>query len=351
MADFNISNVADLLLLTDARPPQYKFQDLAREFTKYIAMQLFKENLQLEGGGDYIKRLFMVNTPDAVRHVGIFDEDVVSIIDLMAKIEIPWVRFTTSYAWDINEVNANASPAQLVELVKTRRYAAHKNIAVEMEKKLFTLPSASTSLYPFGFPFWVVKNATEGFNGGLPTGYTNIGGIDLDVVSAFKNWTATYSEVSEADLGAKLSRAYRKCGYEQPAGMTDPGYAKSAYQNYRYYTNERVYAAMEQIAQAAINNRNASFFTLEDRDGTGDRTVHFRGKRVVWVPFFDDDTTDPIYQIDNSVFYAFARRAMNMVETGPTVDPKRHNVRVTYIDHEYQYMCLDRARCAVFYKA
>jgi len=105
-----------------------------------------------------------------------------------------------------------------------------------------------------------------------------------------------------------------------------------------------VYKALKSIAEAEEKNSSADL-TLRDH------VLHYKGYRVVYIPYLDADTSNPIYQMDRSTFFALVRRDMNMVESEARPIEGHHNSFAVFLDHEYQYLCVDRRRQAVFYQS
>ena len=70
----------------------------------------------------------------------------------------------------------NRSPARLVNLLQSSRVDAMTDLAELMESNFWGAPaSSSDTLKPYGVPYWIVYNATTGFNGGHPSGFSDVG--------------------------------------------------------------------------------------------------------------------------------------------------------------------------------
>jgi hypothetical protein len=125
----------------------------------------------------------------------------------------------------------------------------------------------------------------------------------------------------------------------------------------RYYTNETTVSSFETIGEAQNENlgRDLAPFSaggggdVKDLDGT----LTFKKHPIVWVPQLDDTTvftacTNPIYQIDHSVFYVYCLKGDYLRETGPNPAPNQHNMYRVFLDLTYNALCANRRRCAVF---
>ena len=61
----------------------------------------------------------------------------------------------------------------------------------------FGKPTDSSDVVtPRGLFYWIVKNSgTPGFNGGIPSGFTDVGGLSPTTYPRWKNWTGQYVNI------------------------------------------------------------------------------------------------------------------------------------------------------------
>jgi hypothetical protein len=240
------------------------------------------------------------------------------------------------------EVRINSGKRQLLNMVKLARTDAMMSLAELMEQNGWTGPaSTSDKLSPWGITHWIVKNASEGFYGGDPSGFTDCGGIDSDTYARWKNWSGTYGAVTKEDLIRKMRKATYKTDFKMPVPVTD--YSTGSKRG--IYTTYEVLAAMEEILEAQNDNLGSD---LASKDGM----VMFRKTPVTAVPYLDaNDSTNPVYGINWGDMKIVFLSGMYMHESKPIQCPNKHNVRVIYTDLMYNFICRNRRSQFVLYAA
>jgi hypothetical protein len=186
-----------------------------------------------------------------------------------------------------------------------------------------------------------VKNSTTGFNGGLPSGHSTIGGVSLTDSPTFKNYTAQYVQVSKQDLVKKLRTAHRKCNFVSPIDSRD--YRNGVGKRFRLYMNDATISDIEDVGESQNENLGRDVASI---DGV---QMVFRGNPMRYIPKLDEDTTNPVYGIDHSVFMPVCLSGDYLRESEPIRAPNQHNWFNVFVDLTYNYLCLDRRRCWVMY--
>jgi hypothetical protein len=358
-------DVADLVqsILPDLDPMNW--EQIAQTLQDYVLMShwLRDDKVTFEGGIAVRKNL-LATTSGAASHTGMTDTDDVDIPSVMDDIIVPWRHAQTKWAYHYQtDILMNVGKAKINDTVKPRRQAAMIDLALELEGKAWQVPSVNDKLNPYGLPYWVVANATTGFNGGYPTGpdsvqWTNIAGLDLTQTPNFRNYTAQYTAVSKDDLLPKMRTALRATNFRSPISKEEMSTPRG--RDRRYYCNESVCSAFEQIGEAQNENlgrdlapmtAGAGFGGVQDVDGT----LTFKKNPIVWAPALDDTTifptsiaNAPVYQIDHAVFFPFCLKGDYLRETGPVAAPNQHNMYRCFIDLTYNFVCTNRRRLAVF---
>jgi len=343
MATLTTDEIADLITTTQKNLGRMKWTDLSTDLQEYIAMPnlIKKEKVQFDGG-QAIQWNFMVNSNGQARNIGLFEVDNYNVTDVMKTASIPWRHTNTNYSIDAHEISINGDPAtRIVDLVKVRRVAALIDLAKLMETNFWGAPSSSSDeITPYGIDYWVVKNATEGFNGGIPSGFSDVAGLSPTTYPRWKNWTAQYTTVSKPDLIAKMRQASTKTMFRPPVEISDYNRGN----RYGYYTNYDVIGTMETL----LENQNENLGNdLASKDGE----VMFKRNPVKWVPELDSDAQDPVYGINWGVFYPVFLKGWYMKEDKARQHPNQHNVLVTDIDITYNWKCCDRRRLFIINKA
>lgn len=341
MASLHVEDIADMLLSTLRDLGRLKFQQIAQELTHYeVIPKLFKKERVTFSSGTGIQKDLLTKLTGSARHVGMYQTDTVNVSDVLDQMNISWVHCTNNWAHEVREKLMNRSPAKIVDQIMARRKAAQIDMVEFMESAFFATPDASDSLVPFGLKYWVVKNATTGFNGGHPSGFSNVAGIDTSVVPKFKNYTFKYVNVSADDLIKKARTLVRKVDFQSPVSI--PDFRRGRGQRFRIYMNESTLSDMEDLAVAQNDKLGRDLAPMDD-------VTSFKRNALTYVPKLDADTSNPMYFVDLSVFYPVVLKGDYFRETVKAA-PNSHNVVVVHTDLTYNYICVDRRRCGVAYK-
>ncbi|MBN2129139.1 MAG: hypothetical protein JW741_06565, partial [Sedimentisphaerales bacterium] len=211
------------------------------------------------------------------------------------------------------------------------------------EKASWRLRAASDTKSPNGVPYYVVKNATTGFNGGNPSGFSDCVGIDASTEEKWRNYTDTYSQVTKDDLVASMRKAHRLTGFKSPVSI--PDFRRGKGNRYRVYMNEATINSWELLAEAQNDQLGRD---LAPMDGV----TAFKRHPVIYVAQLDDDTSNPVYMLDHNTFYPVVLKGDYLRETEPiSGGVTQHNSFVVYLDLTFNLLCLDRRRNTVIYVA
>ena len=342
MADLDAKSIADLVAGTLDDLGRMKFQQIAQNLQDYeVFSHWFKRDKVAFDSGIGIQRTLMNKLSGAAKHVGLMETDTVNITDVIDQLTIPWRHAQTSWAFIYQETLMNRGEAMIFNVIEPRRAASLIDLVEELENKAWASPSSSNVTEPYGIPYWIVTNASTGFNGGLPSGgHSTVGGVSLTDSPTFKNYTFQYVNKSKADLVKKLRTAHRKCGFKSPITIQD--YRGTQGQRYRLYVNETTMSSFEDIGEAQNENLGRDLASM-------DGTMVFRNHPIVWVPKLDADSTDPVFGVDHSTFYPVCLTGDYLRESEAKPSPNQHNVFQVFVDLSYNYLCVDRRRNWVGY--
>lgn len=311
-----------------------KYTDIAPSLQKYTAMRsLFtKDRITLDSGYG-IQWDVNVSDPDSAANVGMGQTDVVDIVDTLQQAQADWRNSTTYYAMIGQEEAMNAGKAKIVDIKTKRRAGSMKSLAYLMESNWWGPPVAlSDDLTPWGVNTWIVKNGTAGFNGGVPSGYTTIGGLNPTTYPGWKNYTAPYTNVTKPDLVKAWRLAARKTDFTPPIdGIPSTGTGT----DYGFYTTLSVIQTCEELMEAQNDDLGPDI-------ASQDHKLVFLSQVVNWVPFLDADTTNPVYGINFGDFKTYILQGWWLKETAVPVYPNQHTVSAWFIDLTYQMVCLNR---------
>lgn len=344
MATLNASDIADLTKATLRDLGPLRFQNIAQKLVHYeVFSKWFKKDKVSFDSGYGIQRTLMHTLSGAAKHSGHLEKDEVNIPDVLTQLTVDWVHAETSWAIVYQtDVLMNSGKSLILNVLKPRRADALLSLVEELETRAWASPADSTAAkkYPYGMPYWVVQNATTGFNGGAATGHTTVGGVNLTTAPNFKNYTITYAARTSGDLVKNLRKAHRNCRFVSPITIED--YRGGIGERYRIYTTETVFADLEDIATGQNENLGRD---IAEMDGT----VVFRKHPVIWVPELDATTNGPVYMIDHSTFFPVCLKGDYLRESDARQAPEQHNVWMIHVDLTYNFCCVDRRRNAVLY--
>lgn len=334
--------IADLVTTTQRDLGRLKWTDIYTPLQEYVALPslLQKEKVSFSSGYG-IQFNVMVGNSGAAKNTGLYAEDSTNVSDVMKVANLPWRHQVTSYAFEKREISMNGDPARIVELIKTRRVDAMLSLAELMENNFWGKPvDSADEETPYGVDYWIVPHATEGFNGGAASGFTEVAGLNPDTYTNWRNWTAQYAAVTKTDLIRKWRKAATKTRFMSP--VAQPQYNTG--DRFGFYVNYDTLAALEEI----LEDQNDS---LGNDIASKDGQVLFRGNKVRWVPKLDADATDPVIGINWGVFKPVFLKGEYMRESAPKEAANSHNTMEVFVDNTMNFECRDRRRTFRIQKA
>lgn len=339
------AKIVDIAKTTQRDLGRLKMTMLANEIQHYEVMGVLmkKDKLKYQSGYE-IEGSLMVRHGSSARQVSMHQSYERDIKDLMEKFRIPW-RYTSWYwGWERREMLVNRGAARIFDLLKARRMGAMVSAAEHMEEQFWNKPTDSDDeLNVFGVPYWVVKNATLGFTGGNPTGFSSgAGNLNSDTYSQWKNFSGTYVSVDENDLIDKMLQAYRQCGFKAPVDYQD--YSRGKGRMYRIYMGEETIREYERLARLQNTNLGRDLASYHDETA-------FKRSAVKWIPKLDADSSKPVYMLNMNNLHICCLEGDEMHEHEPDKHPDRPNSYFVDVDTTWNVLCTDRRTNAVLYKA
>jgi hypothetical protein len=331
-------NLGDLLATTLRELGDMRFTEIATDLQDHVAMRVLlkKNRVQFESGTS-IQWDLMIKSNGSARNLGLYATDITNVQDVMIQANTDWRHTTANYSIDRRELKMNRTPRKIVDLLKTRRIACLIDMAELMEANFWNAPSATDGDTPYGIPYWVTKNATEGFNGGVLSGFTTVAGVSPTTYPRWQNWTYQYVAVSRDDFIRHARQAATKIFFRPPV---DGIPTFNTGDTYGYFTN---YAVIGQLEEAVESQNEDLGNDLASRDGQ----VIFRRMPVTYVPKLDADTTGPFYMLNFGLFKNFILKDEWLIETPIPIAPNQHTVSRQHVDCSYQFGTRDRRRHAV----
>ncbi len=339
MATLNAVDLADQIIgtLRNLGPPS--MTQIAQDLQDYPVMRIWlKKDRVAIGDGIGVRRTLMTKTGGVAKHVGLLEQDDISIADHLADITVDWRHATAHWALDVRTAMMNRGKSLIRNIIRPRRMGAMIDLAQELETRAWVLRGVSDTKFPNGIPYYVVPNNTTGFNGNLPSGYSATNYIlNTTTHSNYKNYTAQYSEVTPADLIFLMREAMLKMNYRPPVNIPD---FRRRGDKYRAYMNATTQLNIETLAEQQNDKLGRDVASMDGQ------TV-FKGIALTYVPQLDGTTQNPVYLINNGSFFPVMLKGDMFRETGPKPHGLMHNTVVTFMDLTYNFVCVDRRQNAV----
>lgn len=338
------SDYADLVTQTLDDLGPGKWTDLTSSLQDHpAAKRLLRKHKTTYGSGKALSFNLMVAVEATTSVVAMNAPDNYHFADVMDTGTVPW-RFMNSHMTILKQaIDMNMGTAEITNMVKTRRAATMAGKIEKYEEYFWSKPTDSTDVLSlYGLYYWVTKTgltSTFGFNGTLPSGFSDVAGIDPTVYPKWANGGRTYDDATQADLVEGLWECMDKCNFKPPVDM--PTYSNDA-NGKSIFTNWTGRQVLKRVLMG--NNDNLGY----DLDPVGNPML--RRQPIEWVPYLDSDTTNPYYGIDWSTFGIKAHKKWWEKQTGPRDCPGARNSVVTDWDTICNFMCTNRRHNWVMYE-
>lgn len=345
MSGLAFSQIDDAVLLTQEKlVKRGAFTDLQTDLQDHIAVrELWKgRNKKVFSGGETWDFQVQMDHNHSAKVVGLYETDGSAMTDVMQTGKVEPRHVNAHYIYDKHEPSFQRGGTKIVDFVKSKNVQMHISLFELLEPILWGKPDDSNDLKtPFGIAYWVTRSTTEGFNGPNPVGFTaGKAGISQGTYSRWANWTAQYVNVSKTDLLRKMRKAHRKSRFRSPISHANPDLG--AMRNGIYLNSDTI-----ELLEEAVEDQNMSLGNdLASKDGR----AMFKGTPLTYVPFLDDDSTDPVYMLDWKWLTLGIMEGWENQLTGPYMVPNKHNVSRVDLDASMNMICTDLRRQAVIYK-
>ncbi|MEM9354592.1 MAG: phage major capsid protein [Pseudomonadota bacterium] len=330
--------VDDFVQLTLPHFKRYKWTDISVDLQDYVTARIIQSKGVKEQGGSKLSWTVKVKNTGNARNTGLYAQDITKVEDVTITAEVPWVKQTTNFSYDIDEELFQSDRETIIDVLKIRDHDAMTSLAELHEENFWSAPTDAKDQRPNGVPFWFKKDPTttpEGaFNGGNPSGFAGgAAGIDSTVYTNWRNYTFGYSAVSTPDLVKKMKLAKARTRFKAPVPHPELGYGKV---DYEILTTLRVTEPLERLAETRNDKLGADVAMYIDKVTVG-------GTPVSWVPYLEaNDTSDPVYGICWKDFRPFCKKGAQNRRTRPQKSANQHTVREVHIDNWMNYEMLNR---------
>lgn len=344
--------IDDFVELTLNRFKKGKWVDISMPLQEYtFASRWFKDKKKPERGGPQLEWKLRVDNQGTAKHSGLYAIDDTNRKNVVDKARTKWSKQTVNYIYDVDEDVFQTGPEAIIREMEINEQGLYNDIFALMETSMWTAPVESTldPMPPSGIPFWIQKNATLGFHGGDPSGWSEgAGQVLTSKYPRWSNYSGTYKQVTRDDLVEKVVNACDFTNFKAPRQYPEIGGGES---NWGFYTVHSVLAEMRRALQAGNDN-------LGNDVAKWAGEVVIRGNTVTWVPAITNadseayDSSAPFYGINWKKFEYFFRTGRNMVKHPPKQAANSHTVRERHMDNWGNFVCYDRRQGGfVFYVA
>jgi hypothetical protein len=351
---------ADTLVAILEDLDRLKFSQIMQSLQTYEVMgKWLKKDKMTFQGGRAIKRTIADKTLGAARRVGLFDSDEILHGDHLVDLTVPWVHRNTHWSVEYRkDILMDRGKSKVQDVVVPRRIGAIVDMADLLEADGWSAPTGSSdSTATYGLPYYVVGNATTGFNG---AGYydndagaaaTAVAGITLSPDHTnYQNYTSTYTNMTYDDAVYEMRLAHEEMRFVSPIDHAQ--IRKDLEGRYRIYCDTVTKLRFEDVARQ--QNENVG----DDVDAKNGKAT-FRGHPIIKVPYLDSNIiytganaamTTPIYMIDHSSFEPVVL-AGDYLREKVTMAPSQSNITVTNVWLTFNFLCTNRRSNGVIYVA
>ena len=350
MASLRPEQLDDLVELSyNTMVKRHTWVDISLANQEYVFSRLIEGKAgELKSGPKCLFKLQVRNLQSA-RWTGLYSKDSYDARNLAIGGEEVWSKITANYTYDVDEPEfQSGDPGEIVDELQMREHASENNMIEILESAGWTAP-ASSAVDPMpvkGFPYWAVKNASEGFNGGNPSGFSlGAGSVDASVYTKWKNYTFSFSGITRQDFIAKLIKAIEFTKFKAPHQYSATNDEKPKFE---LWTTWDVLEGCQQYLDARNDN-------LKDLAGMAGSSK-IMGIALDWCPELTNsgqdgyDSQNPIYGINWSVIKMYRKKGADMRRNKPIMVPGQHDTRAVHRDGWLQLVCTDRRRLFVGYQ-
>jgi len=275
--------------------------------------------------------------------VNLYEPKTPAVEDKLVKINVPWRYYTTDHSYERRELMENRKPAQLVNLLKSRKTAKWMKIFEDMEEQFWATPDIDDTKTPYGywyfFPKIVVGDSTVGHVKDSPSGFTDVLGINSSTAkygrwkSYANRWDAGSGDLNATDRTI-ISHMFRHLKFNAPMKMEE---ALSGTFKLRLLAGETLIDTMEAMLRDQNENLGTDIVKYQN-------AVVLKGIPVDWAEELDDDTDYPLCAMNTNYIYPVALSGDYFYDHEPMNDVSLPNVYTVNTDLTLCHACTNRQR-------
>lgn len=337
-------NMPDAVIATMNKLNKGKWIGEMTDLQEHVGFnEVCKNKREKQSSGRGLTVRYIMDHNHSAQHVGLFNTMDFNRDDAMVEGTVPWTYTDGNMVFDEREVAMNGGPEQVVDHVAAENSRMMASIAELSEEDVWGVPESSDDNdTPFGAQYWITQNASVGFNGGDHDSFSSgKAGISADTYTRHKNFTGQYTDVSDTeDTGLiwMMEQAADKTRWIAPSpepGMGRKGYSRGIFCNW---------ATKYDMKNVSKENNDSLGFDLSTQEPV------FRGANIRYTPYFDTDSTNPVYMIDFNHFYAVFLKDWFLKRIKVQKLPNQPHCFAVIVSMVWNIVCDDLRRQAVFYQ-
>ena len=319
MAGIDVSNYEVLVNRSLAVLDRNRAQDIASAYQNTICGWVYDNFKQTEPDGKSVKRNVVTELGNNFQRTQPYGEETLNIPAGAQAAEEGWRHTFNGYAYDERIIDMNGGKSRIVSYLIEERAKCFAHQAEQMETEFWSTPTdpndADEKLKNVGVAHWVVANASKGFNGGAPSGYTTVGGLSPTTYPNWSNYTDTFAAVSEDDFFDALREMMLKIKWRAYAAF--PGNTGNTHRQFVFCGTD-LFILLEK--QAKLQDQIDAADAWEIHFGGNDpafpnrlkmgTTLTIFGMPVIHVPWLDNNEpqTKTLYCLDFDTLYPVVLR-------------------------------------------
>jgi hypothetical protein len=318
--------------------------DAQTSLTKHVlCRELWKARQKKFAGGHPWEWQVQVDHNHSARHVKLYQKNASAINDTMVTASVEPRFVNAHYTYDVREKAFNRGPEQIADFLQTKVVASRVSLFELLEYDLLHKPEDSTDTEtPYGLEYWVVKNATEGFYGADPSGFTGgRAGLPTATYANLANYSGTYAAVTDEDLLTKLSRMMRKTDFTSVVEHAQPTVGAAGR---IILVGDTVYGACEQLLRAGNMNIGNDLVRFNNK-------VMYGSTPLTYTPKLDGESDAPVYTLNTEYLQIGVQEGWEDTVSPPILVPGYTHVYRVDTDCTLQMVCTDVRRQGVLYVA
>lgn len=327
-------------------------QDISLPLQEYkYASRLFEGDLKKEVmSTSQCKWKIKVRTNDNFQVVGLYHRDSSNRVNVLDEGSLKWGLTTNNYHYDIDEEIFQTGGKQIYDYLESLERDLMTSFYSGMEDIMFGAGPSSSTQSPFppvSLLYWITStsdsttenNATEGFTGAAPVGWSDVGGISTTTYDQWKNRSFPYVTFDRDDAIEKTIRSMDLCEFKPP--VERPDIVQQARPNWELLTTYSRIATARRLLQLGNDNIGND---LAAHSGT----VMIRGVPMDWVPAWTNSasvnarTDGIILGVNWNTFRAYRAAGRVMRKNKAFQHPEMSKVRVRTMDDSVQIVCFNR---------